>query len=140
VTWRGKPKIKAAFLDLQIEESQYAVLAGFNEALIRSGFGYLEEIHVFCCVEFSNYSLLLQELGKVFTPYPGIIFTPSSTHKTPVFKDGSIWDYDELSLHPTERYSSIHNKGILHSELVAFTTLARGQPSIPLGHLGGEWK
>ncbi|KAF8797603.1 hypothetical protein BYT27DRAFT_6935145 [Phlegmacium glaucopus] len=131
-----KAEIKAAFLDLQIVESQYAVLAGFNEALIQSGFGYLEEIHVFCCVEIQvpDYTLL-SKLGKVLTPYPGIIFTPSSGYKTPVFKDdGTIWDYDDLSLHRAETHSSsaIRAKEILHSELSTFTSLAESQPSIPV--------
>ena len=124
-------EIKAAFLDLSILESQYIVLAGFNEALIQSGFGYLEEIHVFCFVEIPHSSILLTKLGKVLTPYPGIIFTPASGYKTPVFRDdGTIWDYDDLTLDCTKQYSDIHAKDILHSELNAFMSLAESQPEI----------
>ena len=112
-------------------ESKYAVLAGFNEALIRSGFGYLEEIHVFCCVEIPHSPNFLSKLGKILTPYPGIIFTPSSGYKTPVFKDdGTIWDYEDLSLHRAKTHSTIRAKEILHSDLNAFTSLAESQPSI----------
>jgi len=131
-----KTKIKAAFLNQNILESQYAVLAGFNEALIQSEFGYMEEIHVFCCVEIpdSLLPILLPELGKVFTPYPGIIFMPLSEYETPVFKDdGTIWDYHDLSLHRAERHSSHLAKRILHPEMLDIfqTSLAKGQPSVP---------
>ena len=132
-----KAEIRAAFRDLKILESQYGVCAGFNEALIQSGFGYLEEIHVFCRVEIPNSSFLLTKLGKVLTPYPGFVFTPSSGYKTPVFKDdGTIWDYHDLSLHRTERHSDIRANGILQSELNAFTSLAESQPAISVTALG----
>ena len=45
-----KAEIKAAFLDLQTAKFWYAVLTGFDKALIQFGFGYLKEIHVFSCV------------------------------------------------------------------------------------------
>jgi len=112
-------------------ESQYAVLAGFDEPLVRSGFGYLEEIHIFCCVEISHSPNFLSKLGEILTPYPGIIFTPSSGYKTPVFKDdGTISDYEDLSLHRAKTHSTIRAKEILHSELYAFTSLSESQPSI----------
>jgi len=78
-----KAEIQATFLELRIDESQYTVLAGFNEGLIRSGFGYLEEIHVFCRVELPSSPHFLTGLGKVLTPYPGVVFTPSFRYKTP---------------------------------------------------------
>ncbi|KAF8816184.1 hypothetical protein BYT27DRAFT_7154915 [Phlegmacium glaucopus] len=138
---RKEAEIKAALLDLQISESEYLVLAGFNEDLIQTGFGYLEEIHIFCSVEIPNLPPSLNQLGKVLTPYPGIIFTPSSVYKTPVFKDdGAIWDYDDLSLDRAERHSNILAKGISRSELVPVTSLAQSQPSsssIILGRSGG---
>jgi len=96
---------------------------------------------VLCRVEIPNSSLLLTELGKVLTPYPGVIFTPSSGYKTPVFKDdGTIWDHDDLSLHCAERHSDLHANGILQSQLNAFTSLAEIQPIIlatALGHSEG---
>jgi hypothetical protein len=126
-----KDEILATFLELRIDESQYNVLAGFNEGLIRSGFGYLEEIHVFCRVEIQSSPHFLTKLGKVLTPYPGVIFTPSFVYKTPVFKDdGTIWDYDDLSLHRAKSLSAIRVEEILHSKLNAFPNLTESQPSI----------
>ena len=121
-----KAEIKAAFLDLQITESQYAVLAGFNEALVQSRLSYLEEIHVFCCAEIPNPSFLLNKLGRALTPYPGIIFTPSSGYRTPVFKDdGTVWDYNNFALVHAQTYSDIDAKC---SEL-NFTSLADSNQS-----------
>lgn len=132
-----KAEIQATFLELRIDESQYTVLAGFNEGLIRSGFGYLEEIHIFCRVEIPSSPHFLAELGKVLTPYPGVIFTPSFGYKTPVFKDdGTIWDYDDLSLHRAETISAIDVEEILHSKLNAFASLTDSQPSISVSALG----
>lgn len=49
---RGKEMaIEAASNDFKISRSEYAVLAGFNESLMRSGTGYLSEIHIFCSLK-----------------------------------------------------------------------------------------
>ena len=128
-----KAEIKAAFQNLQIPESEYLVLAGFNESLIEMGYGYLEEIHILCSVEIPFSPHLLCKLGKVLTPYPGILFLPSrsSGYETPVFKDdGTIWDYADLCFHRAKRYSDIRAKGIIHSEPNAFTSLDESQSSI----------
>jgi hypothetical protein len=126
-----KSKIQATFLELRIDESQYTVLAGFNEGLIRSGFGYLEEIHVFCRVEILSSPHFLIKLGKVLTPYPGVVYTPSVVRETPVFKDdGTIWDYDDLRLHRAETFSAIRVEEILRSKLNTFASLTESQPSI----------
>ncbi|KAF8816173.1 hypothetical protein BYT27DRAFT_7128093 [Phlegmacium glaucopus] len=139
---RRTAEINAAFLDLKILESEYLVLAGFNEELIQTGFGLLEEIHIFCCVKISNPQPLLSRLGKILTPYPGIVFTPSSVHQIPVFKDdGAIWDYDDLCMGRAERHSNmILTKGISLSELVPHMSLVESQSSnssVALSHSEG---
>ena len=40
--------IKTAFADFQTSRLEYAILAGFNEALMWLGTGYLQEIHIHC--------------------------------------------------------------------------------------------
>jgi hypothetical protein len=97
----------------------------------------LEEIHVFCRVEILSSPHFLTELGKVLTPYPGVVFTPSFGYKTPVFKDdGTIWDYDDLSLHRAETLSAIGVEEILHSKLNVFASLTESQPRISVSALG----
>jgi hypothetical protein len=82
-----------------IQKSEYVVHAGFDESLIKSGVGYLEQIHIFIIAEVdtTSESSLLTELGRLFSPFSSTLFTESSSHRLPVFKDdGSIWEFDEL--------------------------------------------
>ena len=81
----------------KFQNSEYIVLAGFDESLIKSGVGYLEQIHVFIIAEIDATCPLLSELGRMFSPFSSILFTESSSYRLPVFKDdGSIWEFDEL--------------------------------------------
>jgi hypothetical protein len=74
--------IEAAFADFQISRSEYAILAGFNEALMRSGTGYLQEIHVFCSVDIAQRAeYFVTKLGKILSPLPGALFTPSYVYR-----------------------------------------------------------
>ena len=43
--------VSKVFDKLQIQKSDYVVLAGFDESLVKSGVGYLEQIHVFTIAE-----------------------------------------------------------------------------------------
>ena len=81
----------------KIQKSEYIVLAGFDESLINSRIGYLEQIHVFVIAEIDATSPLLSELGRLFSPFSSILFTESCSYRLPVFKDdGSVWEFDEL--------------------------------------------
>ena len=107
---RGKEiAIEATFNDFNISSSEYVILAGFNEALIQSGTGYLPEIHVFCSVDIARSpESFVTKLGKVLSPLPGALFTPSSMYQIPVFKnDGTPMSWDELVFSHTERYADI---------------------------------
>jgi hypothetical protein len=103
--------IETAFADFQISRSEYAVLAGFNEILMRSGTGYLPEIHVFCSVDIAERTeSLVNKLGKILSPLPGALFTPSSTYRIPVFQnDETLLSWDELVFSRTERYADIRS-------------------------------
>jgi hypothetical protein len=77
------------------KKTEYVVLAGFDESLIKSSIGYLEQIHVFVIAEVDANSPLLEELGRLFSPFSSILFTESSSYHLPVFKDdGSLWEFD----------------------------------------------
>jgi len=101
--------IQTAFADFQIFRSEYAVLAGFNEALMRSGTGYLPEIHIFCSVDIvERAESFVTKLGKILSPLPGALFTPSSMYRIPVFKnDETLLSWEELVFSRTEGYADI---------------------------------
>ena len=80
-----------------IQRSKYVVHAGFDESLIKSSVGYLEQVHVFVSKEVDATSPLLSELGRIFSPFSSILFTESSSYHLLVFKDdGNVWEFDEL--------------------------------------------
>ena len=89
--------VSEVFERWKFQKSEYVILAGFDESLIKSGVGYLEQIHVFVITEVDATSPLLSELGRLFSPFSSTLFTESSSYRLPVFKDdGSIWEFDEL--------------------------------------------
>jgi hypothetical protein len=91
------PAVSDVFKMRDIQESEFVVYAGFDESLIKSGVGYLEQIHIFVSAEVDTTPPLLSELGKIFSPFSSILFTESSSYHLPVFKeDGSVWELDEL--------------------------------------------
>jgi hypothetical protein len=92
--------VSEIFSRSQIQQSEYAVYAGFDESLIESGVGYLEQIHVFVSAKVDADSPLLAELGGLFSPFSSILFTGSSSYRMPVFKagvDGDVWNFDDLA-------------------------------------------
>ena len=103
--------IEAAFNDFKISRSEYAILAGFNEALLRSGTGYLPEIHIFCSVDIAQRAeSFVTKLGKILSPLPGVLFSPSSINRIPVFKnDETVLSWDELVFSCTDRYADIRS-------------------------------
>ena len=88
------------------QKSEYVVLAGFDESLIKSGVGYLEQVHVFVTAGVDAASPLLSELGRLFSPFSSILFTESSSYRLPVFKDnGSEWEFDELVYYTASKFA-----------------------------------
>ena len=101
--------IEAVFNEFKISRSEYAILAGFNEALLQSGIGYLPEIHIFCSMDITQSAeSFVTKLGKILSPLPGALFTPSSMNRIPVFKnDETVLSWDELVFCRMEGYTDI---------------------------------
>ena len=99
--------VSEVFDKWQIQKSEYVILAGFDESLIKSGIGYLEQIHVFIMItEVDATCPLLSELGELFSPFSSILFTESTSYYLPVFKDdGSVWEFDELVYFTASKFS-----------------------------------
>ena len=98
--------VSEVFDKWQIQKSEYVVHAGFDESLIKSGVGFLEQIHVFILTEVDPTSPLLPELGKLFSPFSSTLFTESTSYRLPVFKDdGSVWEFDELVYYTASKFA-----------------------------------
>ena len=98
--------VSEVFNRWQIQKSEYVVLAGFDESLIKAGVGYLEQIHVLVSAKVDATSPLLSELGRVFSPFSSILFTDTASYRIPVFKDdGSVWEFDELAYSTSSKFA-----------------------------------
>ncbi len=125
--------VSESFRRSNIQESEYVVLAGFDESLIKSGIGYLEQIHVFVSAEVDATSPLLCELGKTFSPLSSILFTESSSHYMPVFKDdGTVWEFDELVYFTASKFADGGS-----SAKTSLTVIGFSQGSSQAGNLTG---
>ena len=119
-------KIAAIFSSWWIQESDYVVCAGFDEDLIRAGIGYLEQIHVFTSDTSANDGILLNELGKIFSPFSAILFTPSTSIPIPTFKkDGNIRNFNELVLSSASKFL---DAGSSATFLPTIISLAQNKP------------
>ncbi|HEV7738547.1 MAG TPA: hypothetical protein VGO47_14400, partial [Chlamydiales bacterium] len=59
--------------------SNLSIMAGFNQELIQTGVGYLQEIHIFVSANIgeNDQSHILQGLTLHCSPFPFVVFTPS---------------------------------------------------------------
>jgi hypothetical protein len=123
--------IMALFDKWDIKDSQYTVCAGFDEFLIQTGVGYLEQIHVFTSAIVDANSSLLPSLGKILSPFPAVLFTESASHQIPVFKDGgTAWDFDELVYSQASRFFDADSSIAMLSNKVSLAQ-STGQGSAP---------
>ncbi|KAJ7577700.1 hypothetical protein C8J56DRAFT_798514 [Mycena floridula] len=96
--------IRALMHSAGLTEDQFCIRPGFNEDLIMQGAGMLQQIFVLLSTESSLSDDMISELGKIFSPFPGVICTPTMVIQTPVFhEDGRQWDFDDLVLNRLER-------------------------------------
>ena len=103
-------EVKAALSLSGISEIDYILLAGFNESVIHSGIGYVEEIHVLLKSKFPSNSDLLSSLGRIFSPFPGMVFItcPPYFRKTPVFNnEGKTQEWDEVVFTQAHTYTTL---------------------------------
>jgi hypothetical protein len=111
------------------------LLVGFDEDVVAHDLGLLQHVYLYSSVEPDHDVSLADELGRLFSPYPGTIITPTKILPTPVFNaDGHYYTEDELLTSHMETFDCVAkdkcvvlSKGCqLHSSKV--------QLEIPPGH------
>jgi hypothetical protein len=75
------------FSDFDIPESEYLLLAGFDEDSIRSRLGYLNQIHVVLRSEPQDVDHFLLSLSSALKNFTAIVFTSKSTYRLPSAPD-----------------------------------------------------
>ena len=71
------------FTNFNIPESEYQLLAGFDEDIIRSRLGYLNQIHIVLRSEPQDVDRFLLCLSSALKNFTAIIFTNKSTYRLP---------------------------------------------------------
>ena len=127
----NRPQIDSEFLKRNIQKSQYAVLAGFDESLIQDGIGYLEQVHIFTSADVAADSTLLDDLGKILSPFPSILFTESSLPRLlPVFKpDKTAWEFDEFLLETASKLADHASTVAMYPTITSLSQTSGGATS-----------
>jgi hypothetical protein len=127
----NRPQIDSAFSDINIQKSQYAVLAGFDESLIRDGIGYLEQVHIFTSADVAAHSTLLDDLGRILSPFPSVLFTESSLPRLlPVFKpDKTAWKFDEFLLETASKLADHRSTVAIYPTITSLSHTSSGVTS-----------
>ncbi|KAJ7573948.1 hypothetical protein C8J56DRAFT_1033486 [Mycena floridula] len=86
-----------------------------------------QQIYLLMFMDLDVDSALREGLGKIFSPYLGVIKMPSNSLQTPVFQDnGEEWDFDDLVVAKLQRFnkSKIVNSDASNSCMIQGSGLA----------------
>ena len=72
------------FTDFHIPKTDYQLLAGFDEDLIRGRLGFLNQIHILIRSEPSDISSFLSHLSSVLDGFSAFVFTDKSIYRIPL--------------------------------------------------------
>jgi len=136
-------EIKDTLSGSKISERDYILLAGFNESGIHSGIGYVEEIHVLWRKKYLPKKALLRSLGRIFSPFPGVIFTthPPYCFRTPVFDSGGkAQEWDEVLFIQAHTYTTHQIRNTMKEKemMLASICLSEGKVLSGSGSGGGR--
>jgi len=81
------------FADFHIPISEYRLLAGFDEDLIRGRLGFLNQIHVFIHSEPPDMTSFLSRLSPALEQFSAFVFTDKSTYRLP----SALPDFQEIA-------------------------------------------
>ena len=92
--------LKSILTEFGVQRALWIAQVGFDEELLCRGGGYVQEVLITVRedVKIKGEDLMVQNIGKVLSPFPGIVRMPRRFFRTPVFKcDGSVWEiYDNF--------------------------------------------
>ncbi|KAJ7581619.1 hypothetical protein C8J56DRAFT_249056 [Mycena floridula] len=84
--------IRALMASYGFQPEDFAVRPGFTEQCILDGFGHLQQIFMLLSIDPGPDPAFLVDLGKIFAPFPGTLYTPSQFLLIPLFdKNGERW-------------------------------------------------
>ena len=92
--------LEGVLTDFRVPRDSWISQVGYDEELLCGGSGYVQEILITILEDLEiegDYSMI-QQIGKILSPFPGVVRMPQSFFQTPVFKhDGTVWEtYDDF--------------------------------------------
>ena len=92
--------LERVLTDFGVQRDLWMSQVGFDEQLLCGGGGYVQEVLITILedLEIEDNHSMIQKIGKILSPFPGVIRMPRSFFRTPVFKrDGTVWEtYDDF--------------------------------------------
>ncbi|KAF4609773.1 hypothetical protein D9613_012055 [Agrocybe pediades] len=114
--------VSATFAAHQIDPSQYAIYAGFDNSCIENGIGCLQQVHLFTSVEISPASHLIQDLKKHLSSFSSVIFTPSMRIKLSIIKrDGTEQHFNDYAPVLVTKWSDRGEMGCFNPTIIELT-------------------
>ena len=81
--------------DFGVRRDLWMSQVGFDEELLCCGGGYVQKvfINILKDLEIEGDHAMIQKIGKILSPFPGVVRMPRCFFPTPVFKrDGTVWE------------------------------------------------
>jgi len=86
--------------DFGVQRDLWMSQVGFDEELLCGGSGYIQEVLITILedLKIEGDYVMIQKIGKILSPFPGLVRMPRCFFRTPVFKrDGTMWEtYDDF--------------------------------------------
>jgi hypothetical protein len=96
---RNLATFKKIFADFRIQKSDYRLLAGFDEDVIRGHRGFLSQIHILIRSEPSDITSFLSRLSPALEGFTTFVFTDKSTYRIP----SSLPEFHNISRRATHK-------------------------------------
>ena len=87
--------LERIFTDFGVQRDLWMSQVGFDEELLCRGGGYVQEVFITMLedLEIEGDCSMIQKIGKILSPFPGVVQMPQCFFRTPVFKhDGTVWE------------------------------------------------
>ena len=92
--------LERILIDFGVQRDLWVSQVGFDEDLLCGGVGYVQEVLITILedLEMEGDFSMIQKIGKVLSPFPGVVRMSGCFFRTPVFKrDGTVWEtYDNF--------------------------------------------
>ena len=92
--------LECILVDFGVRRDLWIFQVGFDEELLCGGVGYIQEVLITILedLEIVGGDSMIEKIGRIVSPFPGVVRMPGYFFRTPVFKrDGTAWrTYDDF--------------------------------------------